>query len=175
MNTHKLKKKKRKKTFSISSCHNIKTKWNIFINVVTSRHSFTIFLFSPPLAQDGSVIQDSTHPTAIGFFALFVYHHHHVVPLAWISLTLSRHFSLSFITSGRSLALHPVSSHNCCMYVRAGRPAFAWRGSIGVHHWWVRTCFTLDYGHQLILYLYVYRYVFTQPLCTSWMKHKVNF
>ena len=53
-------------------------------------------------------------------------HHHHVVPLAWISLTLSHHFSLSFIASGRSSGLHPVSSHSCCMYVRADRPAFAW-------------------------------------------------
>ena len=54
------------------------------------------------------------------------YHHHHVVPPARISLTLPRHFSLSFIASGRSSGLHPVSSHNCCMYVRAGRPAFDW-------------------------------------------------
>ena len=60
------------------------------------------------------------------------HHHHHVVLLAWISLTLSRHFSLSFITSGRSSGLHPVSSHSCCMYVRAGRPAFAWP-YVGVH------------------------------------------
>ena len=28
--------------------------------------------------------------------------------------------------------LHPVSSHSCCMYVRAGRPAFAWPYA-GVH------------------------------------------
>ena len=54
------------------------------------------------------------------------HHHHHVVPLAWISLTLSRHPSLSFITFGRSSSLHPVSSHSCCMYVQACRPAFAW-------------------------------------------------
>ena len=53
-------------------------------------------------------------------------HHHHVVPPALISLTLSQHFSLSFITSGRSSGLHPVSSHSCCMYVQAGHPAFAW-------------------------------------------------
>ena len=59
-------------------------------------------------------------------------HHHHVVPLTRISLTLSRHFSLSFIASGRSSGLHPVSSHNCCMYVQAGRPAFA-RPYVGVH------------------------------------------
>ena len=49
--------------------------------------------------------------------------------LARISLTLSRHFSLSFIASGRSSGLHPVSSHSCCMYVR---PAFAWPYA-GVH------------------------------------------
>ena len=61
-----------------------------------------------------------------------IFHHHHVVPPAWISLTLSRHFSLSFIVSGRSSGLHPVSSHSCCMYVRAGRPAFA-RPYVGVH------------------------------------------
>ena len=60
------------------------------------------------------------------------HHHHHVVPLARISLILSRHFSLSFIASGRFSGLHPVSSDSCCMYVRAGRPAFA-RPYVGVH------------------------------------------
>ena len=64
-----------------------------------------------------------------------LYHHHHhqhVVPPARISLTLSRHFSLSFIASGRSSGLHPVSSHSCWMYVRAGHPAFA-RPYVGIH------------------------------------------
>ena len=51
---------------------------------------------------------------------------------ARISLTLFRHFSQSFITSGRSSGLHPVSSHSCCMFVRAGRPAFA-QPFVGVH------------------------------------------
>ena len=51
---------------------------------------------------------------------------------ARISLTLSHHFSLSFIASGRSSGLHPVSSHSCCMCVRAGRPAFA-RHYVGIH------------------------------------------
>ena len=60
------------------------------------------------------------------------HHHHHVVPLAQISLTLSRHFFLSFIASGWSSGLHPVSSHSCCMYARAGHPAFAWPYA-GVH------------------------------------------
>ena len=62
----------------------------------------------------------------------YINHHHHVVPLARISQTFSHHFSLSFIASGRSSGLHPVSSHNCCMYVRAGPPAFA-RPYVGVH------------------------------------------
>ena len=60
------------------------------------------------------------------------HHHHDVVPPVRISLTLSRHFSQSFIASGRSSGLHPVSSHSCCMYVRAGHPAFAWL-YVGVH------------------------------------------
>ena len=60
------------------------------------------------------------------------HHHHHVVPLARIYLTLSCHFSLSFIASGKSSGLHPVFSHSCCMYVRAGRPVFAWPYA-GVH------------------------------------------
>ena len=59
------------------------------------------------------------------------HHHHHVVLVAWLSLTLSRHFSLSFIASGRSSGQHPVSSHCCWMYVRAGCPAFA-RPCVGV-------------------------------------------
>ena len=59
-------------------------------------------------------------------------HHHHVVLVARISLTLSRHISLSFTASGKSSGLHPVSSHSCWMYVRAGRPAFA-RPCVGVH------------------------------------------
>ena len=60
------------------------------------------------------------------------HHHHHVMLLAQISLTLSHHFSPSFIASGRSSELHPVSSHSCCMHVRAGRPVFA-RPYVGVH------------------------------------------
>ena len=46
---------------------------------------------------------------------IYHHHHHHVVPQAGISLTLSRHFSLSFIASGRSSGLHPVSSRSYCM------------------------------------------------------------
>ena len=56
----------------------------------------------------------------------------HVVPLTRISLVLSSHFSPSFIASGRSSGLHPVSSHSFCMYVHADRTAFA-RPYVGVH------------------------------------------
>ena len=61
-----------------------------------------------------------------------LFHHHHVALVARISLTLSRHSSLSFIALGRSSGQHPVSSHSCWMYVRAGRPASA-RPCVGVH------------------------------------------
>ena len=67
-----------------------------------------------------------TEPIMVG------HHHHHVMPPARISLTLSRRFSLSFIGSGRSSGLHPVSSHSCCRYVLAGHPALA-RPYAGVH------------------------------------------
>ena len=60
------------------------------------------------------------------------HHHPHVALVARISLILSRHSSLSFIALGRSSGQHPVSSHSCWMYVRAGRPAFA-RPCVGVH------------------------------------------
>ena len=66
------------------------------------------------------------------FIRIYHHHHHHFLPLARISLTPSRHFSRSFIASGRSSGLHPVSSHSGCMYVLAGRPAFA-RPYVGVH------------------------------------------
>ena len=62
---------------------------------------------------------------------IYIYHHYVVAP-ARISLILSCHFSLLFIASGRSSGLHPVSSQSCCMYVRAGHPAFA-RLYVGVH------------------------------------------
>ena len=64
---------------------------------------------------------------------IYIYHYdHHIALVARISLTLSRHSSLSFIALGRSSGQHPVSSHSCWMYVRAGRPAFA-RPCVGIH------------------------------------------
>ena len=60
------------------------------------------------------------------------HHHHHVALSARIFLNLSHHPSLSSIALGRSSGLHPASTQSCCMYVRAGRPAFA-RPCEGVH------------------------------------------
>ena len=95
--------------------------WNIHIVVFLSIFVvwFLLFLFCSYIAN-----------TVIG--CCHHHHHHHLVSLARISLTLSRHFSLSFIASGRSSGLHPVSSHSCWMYVHGGRPAFA-RPYVGVH------------------------------------------
>ena len=63
---------------------------------------------------------------------MIYHHHHHIALVARISLTPSRHSSLSFIALGRSSGQQPVSSHSCWMYVRAGRPAFA-RPCVGIH------------------------------------------
>ena len=60
------------------------------------------------------------------------HHHHHITLVARISLTLSRHSSLSFIALGRSSGQQPVSSHSCWMYVWAGHPAFA-RPCVVIH------------------------------------------
>ena len=48
------------------------------------------------------------------YIYIYIYHHHVLLP-ARTSLTISLHFSLSLIASGRSSGLHPVSSHSCCM------------------------------------------------------------
>ena len=50
---------------------------------------------------------------------------------------------LSSIAPGRSLRLHPVSAQSYCVYVQAGRPAFArpCEGSIVVYRLRVRPYF----------------------------------
>ena len=91
------------------------------ITVVITLHTHTIYYYC-------NYITHTICPIVIT-----LYHHHHYVALvARISLTLSRHSSLSFIALGRSSGQHPVSSHSCWMYVCAGRPAFA-RPCVGVH------------------------------------------
>ena len=53
------------------------------------------------------------------------HHHHQVMQLAWISLTLFHELSLSSITPGRSSSLHPVSIQSYCWYVLFGCPTLA--------------------------------------------------
>ena len=60
------------------------------------------------------------------------HHHHHVMLQVRISLTLFRHFSLSFIAFWQVFRAISRISYSCCMYVRAGRPIFAWPYA-GVH------------------------------------------
>ena len=96
--------------------------------------------YASPFTNNCNLLIKRKHSYPSKFYAYYydviiiIYHlHHHVVLVARISLTLSRHFSLSFIASGRSSGQHPVSSYSCWMYVRAGRPAFA-RSFVGVHN-----------------------------------------
>ena len=79
---------------------------------------------------------------------------------ARLSLILSRHFSLSFIASGRSSGSHPVSSHSCWMYVRAGHPAFA-RPYVGVQAY-NRISASNEQLQQ------VFKYTLLKPDCHSW-------
>ena len=116
-----------------------------------------------------------------GYIYIYIYishhhHHHHIALVAWISLTLSRHFSLSFIALGRSSGQHPVSSHSCWMYVRAGRPAFA-RPWVGVHKstslmsssLLLQQCHACTHTHthththtrtHTYIYIYIYMYIY---------------
>ena len=82
--------------------------------------------------QNKIIIENSQNTEKSPEYTRRLHHHHHIVLAARISLTLSRHSSLSFIALGRSSGQHPVSSHSCWMYVRASRPAFA-RPCVGIH------------------------------------------
>ena len=91
---------------------------------------------SYPSAEMQSAYSPVAADVACVYACMCIYHHHHhphhITLVARISLTLSRHSSLSFIALGRSSGQHPVSSHSCWMYVCAGRPTFA-RPCVGVH------------------------------------------
>ena len=91
------------------------------------------------------------------------HHHHHVMPPARISLTLSRHTSLSFIASGRSSGLHPVSSPSCYMKVRAGHPAFA-RPCEGVHIYIYIYIYIYNADSHIYMYMCVYTYIYIYML-----------
>ena len=101
-----------------------------------------MFLLSNQTCLNEGQVTNNTHTHTHTYIYIYIYIYHHVVSLSRISLTLSHHFSLSFIASGRSSGLPPVSSHCCCMYVRAGHPAFAWPYA----------------GSTSLIYIYIYIY-----------------
>ena len=100
--------------------HNVSAEMSFSRCYMSNSRAFTKHRIEPFMLSSGTDCSNSFNQPDTS-----IHHHHHVVPLARISLTLSRHFSLLFIASGRSSGLHPVSSYSYCMYVRAGRPAFA--------------------------------------------------
>ena len=75
------------------------------------------------------------------------HYHHHVLPLAWTSLTLSRHFSLSFIASAglQGYIPYPHIAAVCMFELVVMLLLGHMRGSIGVHHLWARPCFSSTY------------------------------
>ena len=113
---------------------------------LSTDHKLSLNVFERPACLATLKSSDRTKQSVCGWQYIYIYH---IVRLARISLTLSLQVSLSFIASGRSSGLHSVSSHSCCMYVRAGRPALIghMRGSTGVHHLRARPCFSSSVRH----------------------------
>ena len=98
--------------------------------LLASKNKYVVLIRSSSLLSLSLSLSLSTHTHTHIYH--HHHHHHHIALVARISLTLSRHSSLSFIALGRSSGQHPVSSYSCWMYVRAGRPAFA-RPCVGIH------------------------------------------
>ena len=71
-------------------------------------------------------------------------HHHHVVPLAQISLTLSRHPSLSFtlLAGLQGYIPYPHIAAECMFEVAVLTLPFHMWESTGVHHLWARPYFS---------------------------------
>ena len=74
-------------------------------NVCFRTHSFN--------TNQHGVMQFFIQGIRISVVWILHHHHHYFASSAQISLTLSRHHSLSFIASGSSLRLHPVSTQGC--------------------------------------------------------------
>ena len=114
---------------------NIHTHTYIYIYIYNSILQLSIYIYIYIYMESSTyfpyLVPYQIVSIAIRLWGLY-HHHHHIVLAARISLTLSRHSSLSFIALGRSSGQQPVSSHSCWMYVRAGRPVFA-RPCVGIH------------------------------------------
>ena len=83
-------------------------------------------------------------------------HHHHVAPSARISMSLSRHPSLSSIASGRSSGIHPASALKL-LYVSS-----SWSSCL---------CLSMWRGPQVYI---TYEFVLTSP-AVSRMSGSSNF
>ena len=84
-------------TFMFHSFFNSHSKLKVLILL------FTFFQFYSVISRDSKVYN---FPSSL--FLL-------ITNIIIIIIMSCRHFSLSFIASGRSSGLHPVSSHSCCM------------------------------------------------------------
>ena len=127
------------RSISVTPCSSDESKssWKMSFAILTSAW------VGPPAANSILKFSISLVMKLKTFYDILNIFRHFIIKVFWImsssssscliSLTLSRHFSLSFIASSRSSGQHPVSSHSCWMYVRAGRPAFA-RPCVGVHN-----------------------------------------
>ena len=78
---------------------------------------------------------------------------------------------LSFIASGRSSELYPISSHSCCMNVRAGHPAFDWPYA-GVHCIIEEICHQISLFSRAFLLLIIIDHEFFSPTIYWSNKHR---
>ena len=144
----------------INSCWVANTDTCMCKGFVEKRHLWVCSYFSSfvqeilyvllPISKQSKYVDVQLQFREVLISGFITYHHHHVVPPARISLTLSPHFSLSFIASGRSSGLQPVSSHTCCIemfeLVVLLLLGHMW-GSIRVYRLWTRPCFSSSVLH----------------------------
>ena len=85
---------------------------------------------------------------------LHTFHHHQIALLAWLSLTLSLHLSLSSIAAVRFFRLYPESALSCRNFLLVGQH---WhihvKGSIGECHLWLYPCLSSNVPHVLFILL----------------------
>ena len=118
---------------------------SIYLSIMNIYIYIYIYIYITSFLSISIYISISSH---LSIYLYHHYHHHHVVPLARIYLTLSHHFSQSFIASGWSSGQHPVPSAAECMFklfvlLLPGHM----RGSIRVPHLWARPCFSSSVLH----------------------------
>ena len=93
----------------------IQSQWASGSSTTSVSYTGIDFLAALNALLDRHCILYFTNRVCVCVFSSRYHYHHHVAPPAQISLTLSRHPSLSSIASGRSSSLHPVSAQNCGM------------------------------------------------------------